>query len=89
MEIPLTKEFESICGEIKSKSYSIDQWAEIESDDMFQAGDFCGGFDADEKEFCFSFHHQSGTEYWFQFDLSVAVNIANGVHQKILGRVAG
>ena len=48
MEIPISQEFINICKEIKARSYSISQWSEIESDDMFQSDSFCGGFDADE-----------------------------------------
>ena len=54
MEIPLEEELVNICREIEAKNFSNSQWAEIESDDMFQTSQFVGGYDADEREFCFS-----------------------------------
>jgi len=45
------------------------QWAEIESDDMFQHGNYEGGFDATGMTFCFSVY-ENGQEYWFEFPLS-------------------
>jgi hypothetical protein len=49
--------------------YSEEQWAEIESSDMFQSEHFCGGYDADEKCFYFSYYCALNKEYWFSFDL--------------------
>lgn len=68
---------------------SIESWCEIESDDMFQQGRFIGGFDADEREFCFSYYESSEVEYWFQFSLEAAFKISKGVKLSINGRVGG
>ena len=89
MEIPITNELIKICKEIADKNYSEKQWAEMESDDMFQNNSFCGGFDADENEFCFSYFSPDGNEYWFQIDISSAIQIAEGNKKQITGRVAG
>ena len=64
------------------------QWAEIESDDMFQSASFCGGFDANEKAFLFSWYTNDTEAYWFQLSLEGAVDIANGGSPQILGRPA-
>ena len=88
MEIPISRELKEICVEVQETGYSLEQWAEIESDDMFQNGSYCGGFDADEGEFCFSFYSSSGQELWFQIDLDLAYRIANGSPLSILGRLA-
>ncbi len=57
-----------ICEEIVAENKNIDQWAEIESSDMFQKGNYEGGFDATEMEFCFSVFLDN-CEYWFQISL--------------------
>lgn len=86
MQIPLDKELRSICQSIVAEGLSLKQWAEIESDDMFQSTSFCGGFDADEKAFLFSWYANDTKEYWFQFSLEDAVDIANGGSTRIVGR---
>ena len=86
--IPINDEMQSICKEIKSMQFSDEQWSEIESDDMFQTNGFIGGYDADEKEFCFSCIHTSGIEFWFQFNLNLSIEIANGSKPAIVGREA-
>ncbi len=83
MEIPINSELIIICKEISAENKSIDQWSEIESGDMFQSGCLIGGFDADDKEFCFSFFGEDKSEYWFQLGLSIANKIASG-HRPIL-----
>lgn len=87
MEIPIESELVMICREIKDKALSIEQWSEIESDDLFQTSQYTGGFDADEKEFCFSYFSDD-VEYWFQLDLKLAQKISEGFEPKIQGRRA-
>ena len=65
----VNSDFLIICKEILEENKLESQWAEIESDDMFQQGNYEGGFDATEMEFCFSVY-EKGQEYWFQFTLS-------------------
>jgi len=81
MLIPKNNEFISICNQIKDKGFSIEQWREIESSDMFQTEHFCGGFDADESEFCFSYFAEDGSEYWFQISIVTAIEISNGINK--------
>ena len=87
MFIPINKEFIDICKEIKSKELSANQWAEIESDDMFQCGSYVGGFDADEMEFCFSYYGIGQAEYWFQLGLSKIKEIADGKYCELTGQL--
>lgn len=49
-----------------------------ESDDEFQSGRYCGGFDATERAFCFSLFDESGDEFWFQFTLGEAKDVVTG-----------
>lgn len=74
MIIKVEEDFKIICNNILSEKKSLEEWAKIESDDMFQEGRFCGGFDANEGEFCFSVCLNE-KEFWFQFSLNDAKKI--------------
>ena len=50
----LKSSFLKIANEIIEQHNSLNEWAAIESDDMFQEGIYVGGFDATEMEFCFN-----------------------------------
>jgi len=71
-------EFISICREILKENLDLENWCLAESSDQFQSDNYCGGFDATEKEFCFSFYDSDKTEYWFQFPLSDVEEIVAG-----------
>jgi len=73
-EFPVDDIFRGICAQIASEGLHESQWAEVESDDMFQVGDYEGGFDADESAFCFSVHSSDG-EWWFQLTLDEIVDV--------------
>jgi hypothetical protein len=77
MNISPDRELVEICRNIAEQGRSIQEWAEIESDDMFQTQRYHGGFDAIEEAFCFSVYRADG-EYWFQFTLEQANAIAEG-----------
>lgn len=66
MEIQVTDELVEICRRIVAEDRSEDEWASMESDDMFQTQNYVGGFDATEGAFCFSFFGASRQELWFQ-----------------------
>lgn len=70
MKLKVDDELRAILRGIANESKSADEWAEIESDDMFQSENYVGGYDADEMAFCFSCYSQGREEYWFQIDLS-------------------
>ena len=88
MDIKITDEFIDICEDILSEEKSEDEWALIESDDMFQSDSFCGGYNADEMSFCFSYYATDGKEYWFQLTLDEIEKIVNKSLLTIPGRVA-
>ena len=69
MEIKLDEEFLKICESIVSEAKNGEEWAEIESDDMFQTEKYEGGYDATEEAFCFSYYDENKKEYWFQLTL--------------------
>lgn len=88
MQIPQNEELRAICQSIVGKELSLEQWAEIESSDMFQSPVFCGGFDADERAFLFSWYANDSDEYWFQLSIEEAEEIASGGSPQIVGRPA-
>ena len=88
MKITLDNDFKMISREILTENKSLKEWAEIESDDMFQRGAFNGGFDATEGEFCFSYEDSSG-EYWFQLSLVQISQVNLGDIAEIEVRPAG
>ncbi|MCH9693459.1 MAG: hypothetical protein K0U72_03025 [Gammaproteobacteria bacterium] len=88
MQIPTNENLRSICREISDKEFSVEQWAKIESSDMFQSDGFCGGFDADERAFLFSWYAADQNEYWFQLSIELAESIATGESPIIEGRLA-
>ncbi len=45
MEIEIDEEFKSICRQIFAKGRGEEEWAEVESGDMFQTVHHCGGFE--------------------------------------------
>ena len=83
MKLTVTKEFLEISREIENRKLTLSQWREIESSDDFQTKNYCGGFDATEDEFTFSYYNPDGTEYWFQLSLSKIIEINNRVVTEI------
>ena len=78
MKIPVSDAFRSICQQIQDHDRTLEQWAEHESDDMFQAGGFKGGFNPMESEFCFSYHDAEKREHWVQLPLTDVPRILSG-----------
>lgn len=79
--------FKLICQSILDENKSLEEWTEIESDDMFQQGNIIGGFDATEEEFCFSVYIND-EEYWFQVPLIDILLILSGDLVQIEARKA-
>lgn len=77
IKIKIDREFREICDKIISRNLNENEWAEIESSGEFQTKSYCGGFDATEREFCFSFYDKN-QEYWFQLSLNEIKRIKDG-----------
>lgn len=88
MKVRVDPELINIVREIHAESKTLDEWSEIESDDMFQSNQYCGGFEGTEGAFCFSYFASDGTEYWFQFNLEDVEKILSGEITSIEGRPA-
>ena len=86
MQIPVDDELRSICLSIVAEGLTLDRWSQIESDDMFQSPSFCGGFDATEREFLFSWYASDSNEYWFGLSMVEVNEIADGESPEIQGR---
>lgn len=74
MKIKVNDELMTIFKDIANENNSLAEWFLIESSDMFQSEHFCGGFDADEEVFCFSYYNN---EYWFSFTLEDVYKMSN------------
>ena len=71
-------ELRGLCAEILAESLTEAEWAEHESDDMFQSDHYCGGFESEESAFCFSHYREDGSEWWFQLTLEQVGRVARG-----------
>lgn len=87
MWIKIDDDFRSIADEIIIANNTVDQWAQLESDDMFHAGLFEGGFDETERAFCFSYENDAG-EFWFQLTLYEIERVSRGEITEIEARSA-
>jgi len=87
-ELEIDKEFVNICYQIKAENKSEEDWALLESDDMFQSKNYVGGFEESEMEFCFSYFDKDRNEYWFQLPLHDVIQIAEGKKIKLILRQA-
>lgn len=76
--LKINYDFITICKQIQKENLDLEGWYLIESSDQFQTNEFCGGFDATEGEFCFSYYDKNGIEYWFQFPLFDIDKIIDG-----------
>ena len=81
-------EFHTLCQEILAQNLSVIQWRQIESDDVFQSKSYCGGFDADEDAFCFSFYDPVDQEFWFQVTLQEVRGITDRRKTMVKARIA-
>ena len=78
MKLVVNKELLEVFRNIINRNLTLAEWREIESDDEFQTENYCGGFDATENEFCFSYYNKIRTEYWFQKSLLEIQKINKG-----------
>ena len=78
MKLVVNEELLEIFKSISKRDLTLTEWREIESDDEFQTENYCGGFDATEDEFCFSYYDTNKMEYWFQKSLNEIEEINSG-----------
>ena len=80
----IDEELLKICSEIASINKTVDEWSQIESGDMFQTKHYCGGFEADENSFWFSYYDDDNNEYYLQLTLKDVEDILNEKKNSIL-----
>lgn len=88
MHVQVGDELRQICRRILAEGLSEHEWAERESDDMFQSRAYAGGYDATEMAFCFSYYAPDDSELWFQMTLGEVAEIAEGKLTEVPARPA-
>lgn len=78
MFVSVNENFKRICIDIVAQDRNDDEWALVQSDDMFQLEEFEGGYEALERAFCFSYYAADSKEYWFQLTLPEIKEVADG-----------
>ena len=81
--IPIDTDLRAIAKEILAMRKTQSDWAEIESDDLFQMGQWSGGYDAHELAFTFSYWDGDEREYWCVLKLSQMASIASGATNSV------
>lgn len=77
-QLLIDDELLAICNEIYKENKLDEDWAKIESCDMFQSKRFCGGYSAEEQAFGFSYYDETDKEWWFEITLSSLDRVING-----------
>jgi hypothetical protein len=78
MQLNIDDELTRLCQSIVVDSTGVSDWSLHESCDAYQSDRYCGGYEAAEEAFCFSYYSSDGTEYWFQLTLDEVSGIARG-----------
>ena len=68
----------SICEDILNKNLDLEAWVLAESSDEFQTKNYCGGFDATEGAFTFSYYDENNHEFWFQLTHNAIKQVVDG-----------
>ncbi len=74
MKLTIDNDFREICREIVAKGEA----AFVDSDDLYQQGNFCGGWDEEHGVFAFSFYAPDGGDYIFSLSVEEARVVAEG-----------
>ncbi|MCA8958975.1 MAG: hypothetical protein KDC38_00620 [Planctomycetes bacterium] len=88
VEVLVDDELRGICRDILSRGSEEASWLAGSHSDTFQTEAFCGGFDAEERAFCFSWYRPDGVEVWFEFSLEEAAAIAAARVCRLIGETA-
>ncbi|HZW09941.1 MAG TPA: hypothetical protein VFF69_08560 [Phycisphaerales bacterium] len=75
MKLRIDDEFREICHQILR---GVAAGRIVDSDDIYQSPNFCGGWDENEGRFGFSFYAPDGGDYIFSFSLEDARSVAEG-----------
>ena len=78
MHLPQSPDFLSICREIAQQVADEGFESLVWSDDMYQGGPFCGGWDPLHQRFFFSYYAPDGIDYWFDVSLDEVHAVTRG-----------
>jgi|KBSMisStaDraftv2_1062788.scaffolds.fasta_scaffold1702452_1 hypothetical protein len=78
MQFPVDSELRALASEIVSWIASEAHWREFEGDDLFQSPNYCGGYEALEEAFTFSYYDSERREWWFQLTADEVQSVAEG-----------
>jgi hypothetical protein len=78
MKLIIDDNFRAICRTIVTEYDATGEASLIESDDIYQETNFCGGWESSVRRFGFSFYAPDGGDYIFSFTLDEARIVANG-----------
>ena len=76
MKTSVDQDFLEIVKDIVQMNHSEEEWAALESSDMFQRGVYNGGYNAEDRFFAFSFKDESNTEWCFSLTLDEVKQIS-------------
>ena len=78
MKLEIDDDFRSICRTIVDEFDRSGEASLVWSDDLYQRGRFCGGWDPEQRKFFFSYYAPDSGDYIFSFDLQDARRVAEG-----------
>lgn len=78
LQLNVDIELQNICREILQMNKCDDEWAEIESCDMFQTSNYCGGYVVEEQAFWFSYFDAHQKEWWFELRTEQLIPVLEG-----------
>jgi hypothetical protein len=80
MKKEIDKELLTICAEIAEYNRTVEEWKAFESGDMFQSKNYCGGFEAEDEAFWFSYYDEKNEnkEYYFKLTLDDVEHVIKG-----------
>ena len=78
MKIPLDGDFRALCIYITDQVANEGKQSLVWSDDQYQRGSFCGGWDPEHERFFFSYYAPDKIDYTFSITLVEARAVAEG-----------
>jgi len=78
MIVNVEPDFVLICKSIIAANLTDQEWDEVSAADMFQEGNYVGGYEGAESAFTFSYFNGTGDELWFQLGLPEIQKVVAG-----------
>jgi hypothetical protein len=78
MKLIIDENLRQLCRKIVADYDTNGEASLIDSDDLYQAPNFCGGWQSEDRRFWFSFYAKDGGDYIFSFTLDEARLVASG-----------